>query len=87
MRLLLRGEKLGSRGKEASRQREARLRMLQRFLKDAGNTSSWMEDEDAEDDTCECQKFDSTPHQMFGRRKESMNEYVGFYDSLFEKPD
>ncbi|GFT77691.1 uncharacterized protein NPIL_628261 [Nephila pilipes] len=46
-----------------------------------------MEDDDAEDDTCECQKFESTPHQTFGRRKERMNEYVRYYDSVFEKPD
>ncbi|GFT07059.1 c2H2-type domain-containing protein [Nephila pilipes] len=55
---------------------------LQRFLNGAGNASSWRED-----DTCECQKFESTPHQMFGRLKERMNEYVGFYDSVFEKHD
>ncbi|GFU20257.1 uncharacterized protein NPIL_480041 [Nephila pilipes] len=60
---------------------------LQRFLNDALNASSWIEDDDAEDETCECKKFKSTPHQMFGRRKERLNEYVGFYDSVFEKPD
>ncbi|GFU06909.1 uncharacterized protein NPIL_304351 [Nephila pilipes] len=60
---------------------------LQRFLNDAGNASSWMEDDDAEDETCECKMIKSKPHQMFGRRKERLNEYVGFYDSIFEKPD
>ncbi|GFT49303.1 uncharacterized protein NPIL_22861, partial [Nephila pilipes] len=60
---------------------------LQRFLNDAGNASSWMEDDDAVDDTCECQKFQSTPHQMLGRCKEKLNAYVGFYDSVLEKPD
>ncbi|GFT96417.1 uncharacterized protein NPIL_183101 [Nephila pilipes] len=46
------------------------------------------EEEVASAEACECKKFESTPHQMFGRRKERLNEYVGFYDSrLFENPD
>ncbi|GFU58855.1 hypothetical protein NPIL_231051 [Nephila pilipes] len=60
---------------------------LQRFLNDAGNASSWIEDDDVEDETCECKKFESTPHQMFGRRMERLNEYVRFYDSILEKHD
>ncbi|GFT85349.1 hypothetical protein NPIL_70391 [Nephila pilipes] len=55
-----------------------------------------MEDETEEDDeeeeatsaeVFECKKLESTPLQMLGRRKERMNEYVGFYDSVFENSD
>ncbi|GFX22272.1 uncharacterized protein TNCV_2951131 [Trichonephila clavipes] len=35
-------------------------------------------------ETCECQHFQSNPRDMAGRRK--LNS-VGFYDSMFEKPE
>ncbi|GFU74669.1 uncharacterized protein TNCV_2648381 [Trichonephila clavipes] len=35
--------------------------------------------------TCECKYFVSMPHSMHDRSKDST--YVGFYDSVFEKPD
>ncbi|GFT37527.1 hypothetical protein NPIL_514021 [Nephila pilipes] len=46
-----------------------------------------MEDDDDGNETFVCKSFESTLHQMFGRRKEKMNEYVGFYNCVFEKPD
>ncbi|GFT12891.1 uncharacterized protein NPIL_519221 [Nephila pilipes] len=70
---------------------------LKRCVIVAGDESPGMQDEEEEEeekeeevasaDACECKKFESTPHQMFGRCKERMNEYVGFYDSVFENPD
>ncbi|GFU05554.1 uncharacterized protein NPIL_6501 [Nephila pilipes] len=57
---------------------------LQLFLDDAGESSSWMEDDKDEDETWD---FEPTPHQMFSHRKERMNEYLGFYDSVLEKLD
>ncbi|GFT83586.1 uncharacterized protein NPIL_106641 [Nephila pilipes] len=45
------------------------------------------EEEVTSEEVCECKNFESIPHQMLGRRKERMNEYVGFYDSVFENPD
>ncbi|GFT49784.1 uncharacterized protein NPIL_143161 [Nephila pilipes] len=45
------------------------------------------EEEVTSAEVCDCKKFESTPHQMLGHRKERMNEYVGFYDSVFENPD
>ncbi|GFW46573.1 uncharacterized protein TNCV_1936431 [Trichonephila clavipes] len=35
--------------------------------------------------TCECKYFISLPHSMYDRSK--YPTYVGFYDSVFEKPD
>ncbi|GFW54225.1 uncharacterized protein TNCV_1560031 [Trichonephila clavipes] len=40
--------------------------------------------EEIEVETCECQHFQSNPRDMAGRRK--LNS-VGFYDSMFEKPE
>ncbi|GFX93266.1 uncharacterized protein TNCV_4761451 [Trichonephila clavipes] len=40
--------------------------------------------EEIEVETCECQHFKSNPRDMAGRRK--LNS-VGFYDSMFEKPE
>ncbi|GFU28386.1 uncharacterized protein NPIL_173231 [Nephila pilipes] len=45
------------------------------------------EEEMASAEASEFKKFESTLHQIFGRRKERLNEYVGFYDSVFENPD
>ncbi|GFT85346.1 uncharacterized protein NPIL_70392 [Nephila pilipes] len=69
---------------------------LKRFVIVARDESPGMEDETEEDDeeeeatsaeVFECKKLESTPLQMLGRRKERMNEYVGFYDSVFENSD
>ncbi|GFU45024.1 hypothetical protein NPIL_440191 [Nephila pilipes] len=46
---------------------------LQRFLNDVGNASSWIEDDDTENETCGCKKFESTTHQMFNSLKERTN--------------
>ncbi|GFW11220.1 hypothetical protein TNCV_5132311 [Trichonephila clavipes] len=35
--------------------------------------------------TCECKYFISLPYSMYDRSKDPT--YVGFYDSVFEKPD
>ncbi|GFT99919.1 uncharacterized protein TNCV_1079611 [Trichonephila clavipes] len=35
--------------------------------------------------TCECKYFISLPHSLYDRKKDPT--YVGFYDSVFEKPD
>ncbi|GFX33194.1 uncharacterized protein TNCV_2353631 [Trichonephila clavipes] len=35
--------------------------------------------------TCECKYFISMPHSLYDRRKDPT--YVGFYESVFEKPD
>ncbi|GFU11653.1 uncharacterized protein TNCV_5024861 [Trichonephila clavipes] len=40
--------------------------------------------EKIEVETCECQHFQSNPRDMAGRRKLNI---VGFYDSMFEKPE
>ncbi|GBM23510.1 hypothetical protein AVEN_13328-1, partial [Araneus ventricosus] len=34
-----------------------------------------------------CRKFRPYPRDMRGRIKDRLSEYVGFYDSVFEKPD
>ncbi|GFS59477.1 uncharacterized protein NPIL_612251 [Nephila pilipes] len=69
---------------------------LKRFVIVARDESPGVEDETEEEEeeeevtsaeVCECKKFESIPHKMLGRRKERMNEYVGFYDSMFENPD
>ncbi|GFS96495.1 hypothetical protein NPIL_397921 [Nephila pilipes] len=73
MRLLLRVQKLGSRAKKKHPDNVKHVsECLQRFLNDARNAWMGIEDVVAEDETCECKKFKSTPHQMFGRRKERM---------------
>ncbi|GFT59655.1 hypothetical protein NPIL_132071 [Nephila pilipes] len=61
---------------------------LKRFVIIARDESPGMEDETEEEEeeeeevtsaeVCECKTFVSIPHQMLGRRKERMNEYVGF---------
>ncbi|GFS53465.1 hypothetical protein NPIL_44481 [Nephila pilipes] len=72
------------------------LECLKRFVIVATDESPGINDETEEEveeeevtsaEACKCKKFESTPHQMFGSRKERMNEYVGFYDSVFENPD
>ncbi|GFS62653.1 hypothetical protein NPIL_600611 [Nephila pilipes] len=88
---------LGVRRKKSSRQCEACGGMLKTVRDYREGRIAWMEDETEEEEeeeeemtsaeVCDCKKFESTPHQMLGRRKERMNEYVGFYDSLFENPD
>ncbi|GFW62903.1 uncharacterized protein TNCV_4452521 [Trichonephila clavipes] len=40
--------------------------------------------EEIEVETCECQHFQSNPRDMAGRLKLNI---VGFYDSMFEKPE
>ncbi|GFX36895.1 uncharacterized protein TNCV_4000551 [Trichonephila clavipes] len=40
--------------------------------------------EEIEVETCKCQHFQSNPRDMAGRRKLNI---VGFYDSMFEKPE
>ncbi|GFX46321.1 uncharacterized protein TNCV_1234371 [Trichonephila clavipes] len=66
---------------------------LQRFAKDAKDLWAFLDEEDeemvekteeAEIEMCECQHFQPNPHDMYGRPK--LNN-VGFYDSVFEKPD
>ncbi|GBO23153.1 hypothetical protein AVEN_20603-1 [Araneus ventricosus] len=34
-----------------------------------------------------CRKFRPYPRDMRSRVKDRLSEYVGFYDSVFEKPD
>ncbi|GFT16655.1 uncharacterized protein NPIL_239701 [Nephila pilipes] len=71
---------------------------LKRFMIVARDESPGMDDDTEEEEeeeeeevasaeACERKKFESTPHQMFGHRKERMIDYVGFYDSVFENPD
>ncbi|GFX74870.1 uncharacterized protein TNCV_3655081 [Trichonephila clavipes] len=40
-----------------------------------------------EEEACGCRDFQPVPREMQGRRKDRLSEYVGFYDSLFEKPE
>ncbi|GFV61632.1 uncharacterized protein TNCV_187901 [Trichonephila clavipes] len=40
-----------------------------------------------EEEACGCRDFQPVPRDMQGRRKDRVSEYVGFYDSLFEKPE
>ncbi|GFY05499.1 uncharacterized protein TNCV_218811 [Trichonephila clavipes] len=43
--------------------------------------------EEEEEDVCGCRHFRPMPRGMRGRRKDRLSEYVGFYDSLLEKPE
>ncbi|GFU15945.1 uncharacterized protein TNCV_2368721 [Trichonephila clavipes] len=45
------------------------------------------EEETVEEEVCGCKDFQPMPREMQGRRKDRLSEYVGFYDSLFEKPE
>ncbi|GFS58274.1 uncharacterized protein TNIN_345171 [Trichonephila inaurata madagascariensis] len=62
---------------------------LQRFVEDA--TINEKEDEnetvEPEEEVCGCRHFQPVPRDMQGRRKDRLSEYVGFYDSLLEKPE
>ncbi|GFT24479.1 uncharacterized protein TNCV_3252961 [Trichonephila clavipes] len=55
---------------------------LQRFVEDAKEKS-----EIEEEEACGRRDFQPVPREMQGRRKDRLSEYVGFYDSLFEKPE
>ncbi|GFX89421.1 uncharacterized protein TNCV_2202631 [Trichonephila clavipes] len=63
---------------------------LKLFVTNAKDFSAFLdaEDEDIaeeiEVETCECQQFQSNPRDMSGGPK--LNN-VGFYDSMFEKPE
>ncbi|GFS50692.1 uncharacterized protein TNIN_321221 [Trichonephila inaurata madagascariensis] len=56
---------------------------LQRFVKDAKEESEIEEEEEV----CGCRDFQPVPREMQGRRKDRLSKYVGFYDSLLEKPE
>ncbi|GFU74874.1 uncharacterized protein TNCV_4962021 [Trichonephila clavipes] len=59
---------------------------LQRFVENAKEESE--EEETVEEEVvCGCRDFQPVPRDMQGRRKDRLSEYVGFYDSLFEKPE
>ncbi|GFU15924.1 uncharacterized protein TNCV_2368521 [Trichonephila clavipes] len=60
---------------------------LQRFLKDVKEEMEIEEEETVEEEVCGCKDFQPMPREMQGRRKDRLSEYVGFYDSLFEKPE
>ncbi|GFT63132.1 hypothetical protein TNCV_1801901 [Trichonephila clavipes] len=60
---------------------------LQRFVEDAKEESEKEEEETVEEEACGCRDFQPVPREMQGRRKDRLGEYVGFYDSLFEKPE
>ncbi|GFT76332.1 uncharacterized protein TNCV_564841 [Trichonephila clavipes] len=61
---------------------------LQRFVEEAKIQEETEEKETEEEDTvvCGCRHFQPVPRGMRGRRKDRVSEYVGFYDSLLEKP-
>ncbi|GFS93748.1 hypothetical protein TNCV_798601 [Trichonephila clavipes] len=40
-----------------------------------------------EEVVCGCRDFQPVPREMQGRHKDRLSECVGFYDSLFEKPE
>ncbi|GFX29700.1 hypothetical protein TNCV_2750341 [Trichonephila clavipes] len=58
-----------------------------------GNEDAKIQEESEEEETveeeeaCGCRDFQLVPREMQGRRKDRLSEYVGFYDSLFEKPE
>ncbi|GFW38956.1 uncharacterized protein TNCV_1829491 [Trichonephila clavipes] len=66
---------------------------LQRFVEDAKIQEETEEEETEEEETeeeevvCGCRHFRPVPRDMRGRRKDRLSEYVGFYDSLLEKPE
>ncbi|GFT15596.1 uncharacterized protein TNCV_4985431 [Trichonephila clavipes] len=59
---------------------------LQRFVENAKIREETEETEE-EEVVCGCRHFRPVPHGMRGRRKNRLSEYVGFYDSLLEKPE
>ncbi|GFX60686.1 uncharacterized protein TNCV_4917361 [Trichonephila clavipes] len=59
---------------------------LQRFVEDA-KIHAETEEEETEEVVCGCRHFRPVPRGMRGRRKDRLIEYVGFYDSLLEKPE
>ncbi|GFS47218.1 uncharacterized protein TNCV_2053711 [Trichonephila clavipes] len=59
---------------------------LQRFVEEAKEETKEEETEE-EEVVCGCRDFRPVPRDMQGRRKDRVSEYVGFYDSLFEKPE
>ncbi|GFX29698.1 hypothetical protein TNCV_2750321 [Trichonephila clavipes] len=60
---------------------------LQRFIEDAKIQEESEEEETVEEEEAGgCRDFQLVPREMQGRRKDRLSEYVGFYDSLFEKP-
>ncbi|GFX05157.1 uncharacterized protein TNCV_1958131 [Trichonephila clavipes] len=61
---------------------------LQRFVKNAKIHEETEEEETEEEEVvCGCRHFRPVPRVMRGRRKDRLSEYVGFYDSLLEKPE
>ncbi|GFX43193.1 uncharacterized protein TNCV_2712371 [Trichonephila clavipes] len=61
---------------------------LQRFVEDAKIHEETEEEETEEEEVvCGCRHFRPGPRGMRGRRKDRLSEYVGFYDSLLEKPE
>ncbi|GFV61642.1 hypothetical protein TNCV_188001 [Trichonephila clavipes] len=60
---------------------------LQRFVEDEKEESEKEETVEEEEEACGCRDFQPVPRDMQGRRKDRLSEYVGFYDSLFEKPE
>ncbi|GFV77307.1 uncharacterized protein TNCV_874231 [Trichonephila clavipes] len=59
---------------------------LQRFVEDA-KIHEETEEEETEEVVCGCRHFRPVPRGMRVRRKDRLSEYVGFYDSLLEKPE
>ncbi|GFX55042.1 uncharacterized protein TNCV_2305641 [Trichonephila clavipes] len=61
---------------------------LLRFVEEAKIHEETEEEETVEEeDACGCRDFQPVPREMQGRCKDRLSEYVGFYDSLFEKPE
>ncbi|GFX29685.1 uncharacterized protein TNCV_2750191 [Trichonephila clavipes] len=61
---------------------------LQRFVEDAKMQEVSEEEETVEEEEAYgCRDFQPEPSEMQGRRKDRLSEYVGFYDSLFKKPE
>ncbi|GFY56160.1 hypothetical protein TNIN_94941 [Trichonephila inaurata madagascariensis] len=44
-------------------------------------------EETVQEEVFGCRDFQPMPREMQNRRKDRLSEYVGFYDSLFEKPE
>ncbi|GFY19357.1 uncharacterized protein TNCV_4127441 [Trichonephila clavipes] len=61
---------------------------LQRFVEDAKIHEETEEEETEEEEVvCGCRHFRPVPRGMRGRHKDRLSEYVGFYNSLLEKPE
>ncbi|GFV87157.1 uncharacterized protein TNCV_5113751 [Trichonephila clavipes] len=60
---------------------------LQRFVDDAKINEETEENETEEEEEVVWGCRHSMPRGMRGRRKDRLSEYVGFYDSLLEKPE